>query len=148
MDTLIIDYKPTPIKRIGRLICGLYFLCFAGFFLFNEVAISRYGLLFYAALVGAILALFLFLSNSLWVSNKKLLSISSSEIASNIKSHKFKIEWVNVSSVSIKDLSISFFIDGGKKEKTIDLSNIHLKDVAPIKHQVRELCKYKNIAEQ
>lgn len=147
METLIIDYnQKSPVKKTILIIFGLYFLIFCGYFAFNEAAISRYGLLFYVSIVGAVLALLVFLSYTLWASSKKLLIIDQTRIESNIPSYKFKEEWINVSRVDIVYDAIIIHTNGGRKEKRISLLDIHLKDVNPIKNKMIEFCKYKSIA--
>lgn len=146
MEPLVIDYKNTDKMRFVRFVLSIYFLGFCGYFVFSQAAINRFEMLFYTALAGAVISLLGLLFNTLWNGNKKLLKIDRSQIESNIKGAKFKVDWINVSNVKIYDSSIYIYINGGKKEKVIDLSEIHLKDVLPIKNKIIEACDYKSIA--
>lgn len=147
MEPLIIDYrKSDAIGKIVRIVIALYFLGFCGYFVFTEAAVDSYGVLFFVALVGALMGLIILLLNTLWERNKRLLVVDQSKVESNIKPNKFKVEWINVSNVRIYSSSIYFYVSGGKKERIIDLADIHLKDIEPIKNKVMEICKYKTIA--
>lgn len=145
MEPLVIDYKNTDKIRFVRFVLSIYFLGFCGYFVFSEAAINRFEILFYTSLIGVVISLLGLLFSTLWDRNKNLLKIDRSQIESNIKGSKFKVDWINVSNVKIYSSSIYIYINGGKKEKVIDLSDIHLKDVQPIKNKIMEACDYKSI---
>lgn len=144
-ETLIILKKRSSVKRYGRAFTGLYFLFFCGYLMFDKAAIEEYHLLFFVSLIGAFLALALFLSNTLWVSNKVLLKIDDISVNSNIKGNKLKLEWVKVSKLSFSDYDIVFYTDGGQKFKTLDLSSLPYGEVVPVREKIKSLCEYKNI---
>ena len=146
MEPLIINYKKSDTTKIIRVLLAIYFLCFCGYFTFTEAAVDRYGMLFIMSLVGVLISLLVLLINTLWEVNTKLLVIDQSKIEFNIKPNKFKTDWINVSNVKIYNSSIYLYTNGGKKERIIDLSEIHLKDIAPIKRKFIEICEHKTIA--
>lgn len=145
MDALIIAPKSAKGRRIARAFCGLYFLLFCGYLMFNRAVMEQFNMLFFFSLFGAFLALILFLSNTLWISDKILLKIDEVMIESNVKSNKLRIEWVKVSKVAISESEIVFYTDGGQKEKALQLAALPYGDVNAIKEKVIELCEHKNI---
>lgn len=145
MEPLVINHKQSDIVKISRTFLALYFFAFSAYFVFIEASINRYGILFFAATLGALLTLLIFLFNTLWVNSKKPLVINQLIVESNIPKSKFKIEWINVSKVSIYYSSVYFHVNGGRKERILDLSDVSLKDITPIKSKVEEICKHKNI---
>lgn len=144
-EALIISPKASTVKRYGRAFTGLYFLLFCGYLMFDKVAIEEYHLLFFVCLVGAFLALALFLSNTLWVSDKVLLKIDDVKVVSNIKGNKLKIEWVKVSKLSLSEFEVIFYTDGGQKSKALELGSLSYSDVAPVREKIVSLCEDKNI---
>lgn len=146
MNALIIENKSPKVSRIIKAFMGTYFTIFCGYFLFTEAAIDSYGLLFFTSAIGALLAITLLLANTLWTSDKKLLTIDNSIILSNISGSKFNEEWVSVSKITIGVSYIIFFVDGGRKQRKLDLSQLFYEDVATVKGKVIELCEYKNIS--
>lgn len=145
MTTLTIDRKTPQIRKILRAASGIYFIIFCGYFLFTEARVEGYTVLFFTAVIGVTLGLILFLSNTLWASEKKLLEIDNTTIESNISGSKFSEEWVSVSKITIGVSYIIFFVDGGKKQRKLDLSQLLYNDVGLVKSKVIELCEYKNI---
>lgn len=144
-EALIISPKTSTFKRYGRAFTGLYFLLFCGYLMFDKATIEAYHLLFFVSLIGAFLALALFLSNTLWVSDKVLLKIDDVSVVSNIKGNKLKIEWVKVSKLSLSDFEIIFHTNGEQKSKALDLSSLPYGEIEPIREKVISLCEYKNI---
>lgn len=145
MNALIIENKSPKVSRIIKAFMGTYFTIFCGYFLFTEAAIDSYGLLFFTSAIGALLAITLLLANTLWTSDKKLLTIDNSIILSNISGSKFNEEWVSVSKITIGVSYIIFFVDGGRKQRKLYLSELTYNDVPTVKGKLIELCEYKNI---
>lgn len=146
MNALVIENKTPKIRRTLRAITGAYMTIFCGYFLFGEVVVNNYALLFFSATIGAIFGLVLLLSNTLWTSDLKLLSIDNSTISSKVSGSKFDEEWVKVSKITIGVSYIIFFTEGGRKQRKLDLSQLQYSDVSNVKSKVIELCQYKNIA--
>lgn len=146
MNALIIENKTPKAKRILRASIGIYLTLFCGYFLFTEATINGYGVFFFTTTIGVLLGLILLLGNTLWTSNKKLLTIDNSKITSNILGSKFNEDWVSVSKTTIGISYIIFFVDGGRKQRKLDLSHLLYSDVGIVKSKVIELCEYKNIS--
>ncbi len=146
MNALIIEEKTPKVRRTARAIMGVYFTAFAGYFLFTEAVAENYGLLFWTAAVATVMAIVLLVANTLWISDRQLLNIDNSQIVSKVSGSKFAEEWVQVSKVTIGVSYIIFFVDGGRKQRKLDLSQLLYNDVGNVKSKVIELCEYKNIA--
>lgn len=146
MDELVINYNGvSKNKRIANSIVGIYLALFTLYFSIIEGIANRYGILFFCALIGFILAAILILSNTLWVSGATL-SIDSNIINSNLPGQtKTSIDWINVSSVNIGVSYIVFSLNGGQKQRKIDLSGLKYDDVKTVKSKIVEACEYKNI---
>lgn len=145
MEPLIILPKDAKIRRFGRAFCGLFFLSYCGYILLDQTTADQCPVLSVLTLSGILLALVLFLANTLWVSGKALIKIDEEVIESNIKGNKLKLEWIKVSKVSISESDIIFHINGERKEKPLSLSDLAYKDVAPVKNRITWLCEHKNI---
>lgn len=146
MDGLIINYNgASKSKRIVYILIGAYLAIFALYFCIIEGIASRYGILFFCALGGFVLAAILLLSNTLWISGATL-SIDTNTVKPNIPGqNKSAIDWTNVSSVNIGVSYIIFFLNGGQKQRKLDLSVLIYDDVKTVKGKIVEVCEYKNI---
>jgi hypothetical protein len=146
MDELIINYnRISGNKRIANIITGAYLAGFTLYFAFTEGITSRYGILFFCALAGFVLAAILILSNTLWISGVTL-SIDSNAINPNLPGQtKSPIDWTSVSRVNIGVSYIVFSLNGGQKQRKLDLAGLKYDDVKTVKSKVIEACEYKNI---
>ena len=145
MNALIIEEKTPKARRTARAIMGVYFTIFGGYFLFTEAVGESHGLLFWAAAAATIMAIILLVANTLWISDKQLLNIDNTKITSKVSGSKFDEEWVQVSKITIGVSYIIFFVDGGRKQRKLDLSQFLYNDVGNVKSKLIELCEYKNI---
>jgi hypothetical protein len=146
MDELIINYsKVSEVKRIANIVTGIYLAGFTLYFGITEGIASRYGVLFFCALAGFALAAILILGNTLWVSDATL-SVNGNGINPNLPGQtKSSIEWASVSSVNIGVSYIVFLLNGGQKQRKLDLAGLKYDDVKAVKSKVVEACEYKNI---
>lgn len=146
MNELIINYSGvSKNKKVVNVIVGAYLAGFTLYFSIIEGISSRYGILFFCALVGFALAVILILSNTLWVSGTSLI-IDSNIIKPNLSGqNKGAIDWTSVSSVNIGVSYVVFSINGGQKQRKLDLSVLIYDDVKTVKGKIIEICEYKNI---
>jgi len=122
-----------------------YFAAFGLYLCIIEGVASRYGVFFFCALICFILAAILILKNTLWLP-APILKINNETIASHSPQRKsMSIEWVNVSSVNVGPGYIVFLIDGGQKQRKLELSELKYEDVIKVKGMIIELCGHKNI---
>jgi len=146
MDELIINYSGvSKNKKITNIIIGTYLAGFTLYFSIIEGIASRYGILFFCAIIGFVLATLLILSNTLWISGASL-SIDNNIINPNLPGQtKSPIDWTNVSSVNIGVSYIVFSLNGGQKQRKLDLAGLKYDDVKTVKSKIVEACEYKNI---
>ncbi|MDR0824405.1 MAG: hypothetical protein LBN74_04880 [Prevotella sp.] len=149
MEELIINYNGiSENKRIANIVTGVYLAGFTLYFSIIEGVAGRYGVLFYCALIGFVLAVMLILGNTLWLSGATL-SIDSNAIKPNMpKQNKSAIAWTSVSGVNIGVSYVALSIDGGQKHRKLDLSSLRYDDVKTVKSKILEVCEYKNIPYQ
>ena len=146
MNELIINYSGvSKNKKIVNTIIGAYLAVFTLYFSITEGIASRYGVLFFCALVGFVLATILILSSTLWISGTSLV-IDSNIIKPNLPGQsKSTIDWTSISSVNIGVSYIVLLINGGQKQRKLDLSVLIYDDVKTVKGKIIEICEYKNI---
>jgi hypothetical protein len=146
MDELIINYNGvSKNKKTVNIITGIYLAGFTLYFCVTEGIASRYGILFFCALTGFVLAAILILSNTLWVSGTAL-SIDGNTINPNLAGQtKSPIDWTSVSRVNIGISYIVFSLNGGQKQRKLDLGGLKYNDVKIVKSKIVEACEYKNI---
>lgn len=146
MNELIINYSGiSKNKKLVNIIIGAYLAGFTLYFAIMEGIASRYGILFFCALAGFALAAILILSNTLWISGISLI-VDSNIIKPNLPGqNKGAIDWTSVSSVNIGVSYIVFLINGGQKQRKLDLSVLIYDDVKTVKGKIIEICEYKNI---
>ncbi len=147
MDELIINYGDSKSKKVTNIIFGAYFTAFSLFFLVNELMAtpSRYGILFFCALIGVLIGIVMILSATLFIT-KPILKIDNTAIYPGIASDKNQtpIEWANVSEMNIGVSYLTFIINGQKQQK-LDLSLLLYKDMKEVKSKAIEICGFKNI---
>ena len=145
MNELIIDYGEPKSKRITSVIIGVYFTIFCLYFLILEWLAHRYAMLFFFALIGALLGIAIIIRNTLLVT-RPLLKISNVGILPELPGEKNQIpvEWANVSEMNIGVSYLTFILNGQKQQK-IDLSSLRYKDMKEVKSKVMEICEFKNI---
>lgn len=146
MNELTINYKETSkTKKILNIIIAVYLGGFSLYFCFTEAVANRYGILFFCALAGFVLALILLFINTLW-QPATLLRIDSNTIISHLpKQSKATFDWTNVSRVNIGVSYIIFLVNGEQKQRKMDLSVLMYEDVMNVKSKIIEICEYKNI---
>lgn len=146
MDELSINYGISNGKKITNIVIGGYLALFTLYFCIVEGVASRFSILFFVAMIGFVLAAILVLSNTLWLP-RAVLKIDNTTVTSNL-SVPITIEWTNVSQVNIGVSYIIFSLNGGQKQRKIDLSPLVYDDLKAVKSKVIELCGHKNIAYQ
>jgi hypothetical protein len=146
MDELIINYNGiSRNKKTANIVTGTYLAGFTLYFGIAEGIASRYGILFFCALTGFVLAAILILSNTLWISGAAL-SVDNNTIKPNLQGQtKSPIDWTSVSSVNIGVSYIVFSLNGGQKQRKLDLAGLRYDDVKTVKSKILEACEYKNI---
>lgn len=149
MNELNINYEGiSSTKKIANIATGAYLAAFTLYFTVTEGIASRFGLLFFCAIIGFILAAILILSNTVWLQGS-ILKIDTSYIISALpKQSKVTIDWTSVSRVNIGMSYIVFLINGEKKQRRIDLVTLRYEDVLATKAKIVEICEYKNIPYQ
>lgn len=145
MNALIIEEKYSKFAKISNTILSIIFIALCVFIALRESAIETYGILFFGAAFCGVAHLVKLLYNTVWKSDRLLLKINNTDITSKVSGSKFDEEWVQVSKVTIGVSYIIFFIDGGRKQRKLDLSQLFYNDVGNVKSKVIELCEYKNI---
>lgn len=149
MNELIINYRDvSKSKKIINVTIGAYLAVFALYFTILEGIASRYGVLFFCALAGFVLAAILILSNTIWVSGTSLVIDSNSIKPGLPGQNKTEIDWTSVSSVNIGVSYIVFSVNGGQKQRKLDLTALVYDDVKSVKSKIIEVCEYKNISYQ
>lgn len=143
MDELCIDYGISKPKKITNIVIGGYLAVFTLTFCIIEGVASRFSVLFFCAMVGFVMAAILVLSNTLWLP-RPIMKIDNQSITSNL-GVSMTIEWVNVSQVNIGVSYIVFALNGGQKQRKIDIAGLVYDDMKAIKAKVIELCEYKQI---
>lgn len=141
----VIEPPKGGIRKIVLTAISLYFIIYSGYFAFSEAAAGQYKTVFFMSVTGFIIALFLFLSYTLWLSIKDLIVIGEVTIESNVPKNKLKIEWVKVSKISIGDDFIVFYTDGERKKKELDVSQLPYRKVIQMKKYLEDMCNEKCI---
>ncbi|GAB6120661.1 hypothetical protein [Dysgonomonas termitidis] len=149
MNELNINYEEiSSTKKTANIITGAYLAVFTLYFTVTEGIASRFGLLFFCATAGFILAAILILSNTVWLKGA-VLRIDTGSITSALpKQSKATIDWTSVSRVNIGMSYIVFLINGEKKQRRLDLVTLRYEDVLATKAKIVEICEYKNIPYQ
>lgn len=147
MNELTINYGTSQTKRIVNIIFGVYFTVFSLYFLINELMAtpSRYGLLFFCALAGALIGIAMAVGATMFAS-KPIIKIDNTAIQAGVALDKNQtlIEWANVSEMNI-GISYLVFIVNGQKQQKLDLSQLLYKDIVTVKSKAIEICEFKNI---
>jgi hypothetical protein len=147
MNELIINYGISKTKKFANIAFGIYFTIFSLYFLINELMAtpSRHGVLFFCALIGALIGIVMILGVTMFTS-KPLLKIDNTAIQPGIALDKNQtlIEWANVSEMNI-GVSYIIFIINGQKQQKLDLSPLLYKDMVTVKSKAIEICEFKNI---
>lgn len=148
MNELSINYKEIPqTKKIFNIISSVYLMGFSLYFSITEAVGSRYGILFFCALIAFAFALIHLLNNIL--QKAPLLKMDSNTVIANLPNQsKTTIDWTNISRVNIGVSYIVFLINGEQKQRKLDLSALVYDDVKNVKSKVVEICEYKNIPYQ
>ncbi|MDL2303697.1 hypothetical protein LJC28_04815, partial [Dysgonomonas sp. OttesenSCG-928-D17] len=146
MDELDLNYGISKGQKITNLIFSLYFAIFGLYILITQTAISNYGLLFFAGAICFIFAAIMMLLNTLWLP-ASILKINKEVVEAHLPKQKtITIEWVSVSSVNIGPGYLVFLVNGGQKQRKIELAELKYSDVMTVKSKVIELCEHKNIS--
>lgn len=147
MNELTISYGASKTKKIVNIIFGVYFTVFSLYFLINELMAtpSRYGVLFFCALIGTLIGIAMVVGATLFVS-KPIIKIDNTVIqpGAALDKNQTPIEWANVSEMNI-GVSYIIFIVNGQKQQKIDLSQLLYKDIVTVKSKAIEICEFKNI---
>lgn len=146
MNEFIVTGNKSKAARILAIVSGGYFTVFCLYFLIMELMAtpSRFELLFFASLIGALLGITLLLRGILSRSGA-LVTIDSNTINVHLpKRDPVIIEWVNVSEATF-GVSYVVFLLNGQKEQRIDLSHLVYTDMRNTKNKIIELCEHKNI---
>lgn len=148
MNELVIKYGISEGKKITNIVIGVYLLIFSLYFCITEGIASRFDFLFVSSLIGVVMAAILLLSNTLWLPGDTV-RIDSSSIQANLPGQSaLKIEWTNVSRVNIGVSYIVLLLNGGQKQRKLDISTLIYSDVNAVKSKVVELSEFKNIPYQ
>lgn len=145
MNALIIEKKIDKFERIGNAISTIILIGVSVYFTLSEAASDSYGLFFFTFAICGLFHLIKLLYTTLWARDKTILKIDNTIIESKVPGSKFKEEWVKVSKISIGLSYIIFFVDGGRKQRKLYLSELTYNDVPTVKGKLIELCEYKNI---
>ncbi|MDU1889860.1 MAG: hypothetical protein E6767_04155 [Dysgonomonas sp.] len=145
MNELNLNYGTTKTQKTTNIVLSVYFIAFGLFIGISQVIIKSYGIVFIGALICVVFAALILLRNTVWLP-VPILKIDNEGIASQLFGKKSeKVEWVNVSKVNIGPGYIIFFVNGGQKQKNLDLSELKYNDITKVKSKIIELCEYKNI---
>lgn len=149
MNELNINYEGiSQSKKIINIVTGVYLALFTLYFAVIEGVASRFGLFFFCAMIGFVLAAILILSNTIWLRGP-ILKIDTESITSALSAKsKMTIDWTSVSRVNIGISYIVFFTNGEKKQRKLDLTTLLYEDVLATKAKIVEICEYKNIPYQ
>ncbi|WP_165023970.1 MULTISPECIES: hypothetical protein [unclassified Dysgonomonas] len=148
MSELVVKYGISGGKKITNIVIGIYLIIFSLYFCITEGVASRFDILFCSSLIGVVMAAILLLSNTLWLPGDTLRIDSNSIEASLPGQSNVKIEWTTVSQVNIGVSYIVLLLNGGQKQRKLDLSNLIYSDVTAVKSKIVELSEFKNIPYQ
>jgi len=149
MNELNINYEGiSSTKKIANIVTGVYLAAFTLYFTVTEGIAGRFGLFFFCAIIGFILAAILILSNTVWLQGSIIKIDTGSIISALPKQSKVTIDWTSVSRVNIGMSYIVFLINGEKKQRRLDLVTLRYEDVLATKAKIVEICEYKNIPYQ
>lgn len=146
MNELIVNTGIAKPKRIANIVIGSYLLLFCLYFFVEESMRKSFGLLFYASLIGILLAAIV-LFGSLWAA-KPTIKIDTTSFVAHLPMQKEKditIIWADVSRVNIGLSYLVFILNGGQNQKNIDLSALSFNDLKLVKSKVIEMNEQKNI---
>jgi len=148
MEELRIDYtSSSKNRRIANIVIFSFFTIFGLYIAIKEYLANNYtSVLFIGAAILTLLAVVLLLSNTILLP-APLIYLSNEKAESNLPGQKkVSVDWVNVSNVNIGQSYIVFFVNGGVKQKKLDLSELKYSDMLAVKSRIIELCEHKNIS--
>lgn len=145
MDELNINYSGVSQgRKMTAVITSVYLLIFSCYFAITEAIASNFNILFIAAFIGFVAALVVLLSNTLWLP-KWGLTINSTSVNINLPDQNSSIEWTNVSEVNIGTSYVVFMLNGGQKQKKMDVSSLIYSDTILVKGKILEIAQFKSI---
>ena len=146
MEELNIGYSSSKTQKITNIIIYSYFTAFGLYIVISQALINNYrNILFIGAAILTLLAIILLLKNTLWLPGS-LVNIDNEKVETNLPGlKKVVIDWASVSNINIGQSYIIFFINGGQKQRKLELSDLKYNDLLAVKSKVIELCEHKNI---
>jgi len=147
MEELKINYSTSKSGRMMNIVIFAFFAIFGLYIVIKEALINNYTtVLFIGAAILSLLAIILLLKNTVWLP-APIIYITNEKVETNLpEQKKILVDWVNVSNINIGQSYIVFFVNGGQKQKRIELSELKYNDMVAVKSKVMELCEHKNIS--
>lgn len=145
MDDLRIEYTISQHLKVIALSAGAYLLATTITLAVIQLINKNLTFVFYASIIGILLAALLILTVSVWQS-KTLITIDSEEINISLPNQKLDnyILWSTVSQVGIGLSYITLVSD--ESNYKIDLENLKYSDLKRVKIKIIEICEAKDIA--
>ncbi len=145
MDTLEINYGPSPSKKILQSVIGGYFALYGLYHCVLMALANTYNLNFYLALAAIILGAILILSVTLWAA-KPMFRMDSESIYVNMPVQKsvYTAEWIAIKEIGI-GVSYLVFAETDGKSYQVDISGLKYNDLKMVKSKIIEICESKNI---
>lgn len=145
MEELNLNYSTSKKQRLIYTILSSYSAIIGVYIIVQKMMIKNYDLLFWGVVILTISSILILLMNTTWLP-ASILIINNENIKANIPDNKkMTIEWATVSSVNIGPGYILFLINGGQKQRKLELTALKYNDVMKVKNKVIELCEHKNI---
>ncbi|MDD3788667.1 MAG: hypothetical protein PHO94_08215 [Petrimonas sp.] len=145
MNELLIKYGISGKLKVFAIIAAIYFFAISAGLGIYQALQHKFDFFFYVGAAGALLALLLILTVTVWQTDMIIL-LNNEGFRLDLPAQKVKgtIFWENVTHVGI-GLSYLTIQTNANKNYKIDLENLKYKDLRDIKTKLIEICEAKKI---